>query len=220
LRIPFVDLAAQRAKIAGEIDEAIRGCLDRNDWILGRDVAAFEDELAAYCGTTGAVGTDSGLSALDLTLRACGIGPGDEVITAANTFVATALAIVSAGATPVLVDADPETFNLDPSMTPQQIESMMGAAQRLGWQMCSHVTGDAGVDLVLDALAQVNREIEDLPETVARDDELFAERFGAVDWRWAIEWRESDDHVLMTGPVEFEFEGKLSAAMLAEVTAG
>ena len=114
MRIPFVDLAAQRARIAGEIDEAIRGCLDRNDWILGQDVAAFEEELAAYCGTTGAVGTDSGLSALDLTLRACGIGPGDEVITAANTFVATALAIVSAGATPVLVDADPETFNLDP----------------------------------------------------------------------------------------------------------
>ncbi len=116
MRIPFVDLAAQRATIASEIDEAIRGCLDRNDWILGQDVAAFEEEFAAYCETTGAVGTDSGLSALDLTLRAYGIGPGDEVITAANTFVATALAIVSAGATPVLVDADPKTFNLDPAL--------------------------------------------------------------------------------------------------------
>ena len=121
MRIPFVDLASQRATIAGEIDEAVRGCLDRNDWILGRDVSAFEGELAAYCETGFAVGTDSGLSALDLTLRALDIGPGDEVVTAANTFVATALAIVSAGATPVLVDADPETFNLDAALLEQAV---------------------------------------------------------------------------------------------------
>ncbi len=115
-RIPFVDLAAQRASISDEIDKAIRGCLERNDWILGRDVAAFEEEFAAYCETTAAVGTDSGLSALELALRGFDIGSGDEVITAANTFVATALAITAAGATPVLVDVDPETFNIDPTL--------------------------------------------------------------------------------------------------------
>jgi dTDP-4-amino-4,6-dideoxygalactose transaminase len=114
--LPFVDLAAQRAAIANEVDAAIRGCLERNDWILGNDVSAFEEEFAAYCGTSAAIGTDSGLSALELTLRALDIGPGDEVITAANTFVATALAITAAGATPVLVDADPETHNLDPAL--------------------------------------------------------------------------------------------------------
>ncbi|TAL07201.1 MAG: DegT/DnrJ/EryC1/StrS family aminotransferase, partial [Chloroflexota bacterium] len=115
-RIPFVDLAAQQAAIEGEVKAAIDGCLARNDWILGKDVSAFEEELAAYCETAGAVGTDSGLSALELALRAFDIGPGDEVITAANTFIATALAISSAGATPVLVDAESDTFNLNPEL--------------------------------------------------------------------------------------------------------
>jgi dTDP-4-amino-4,6-dideoxygalactose transaminase/predicted dehydrogenase len=114
-RIPFVDLDAQRAAIGHEVSAAIQGCLDRSDWILGESVSAFEEEFAAYCETSAAVGTDSGLSALELTLRALGIGPGDEVVTAANSFVATALAIAAAGATPVLVDADEETGNLDPS---------------------------------------------------------------------------------------------------------
>jgi dTDP-4-amino-4,6-dideoxygalactose transaminase len=115
-RIPFVDLAAQRAAIDREIKAAIDGCFQRNDWILGADVSSFEAEFATYCETAGAVGTDSGLSALELALRAFEIGPGDEVITAANTFIATALAISSAGATPVLVDVDPDTFNLDPDL--------------------------------------------------------------------------------------------------------
>jgi dTDP-4-amino-4,6-dideoxygalactose transaminase len=114
--LPFVDLAAQRAAIANEVNAAIRGCLERNDWILGNDVAAFEEEFATYCGTASAIGTDSGLSALELTLRALEIGSGDEVVTAANTFIATALAITAAGATPVLVDAEPATLNLDPAL--------------------------------------------------------------------------------------------------------
>jgi dTDP-4-amino-4,6-dideoxygalactose transaminase len=116
LRVPFVDLDAQRASIRVKIDEAISGCLERNDWILGEEVATFEEEFATYCESSAAVATDSGLSALELILRAFGIGEGDEVITAANTFVATALAISAAGATPVLVDVDPETYNLDVSL--------------------------------------------------------------------------------------------------------
>ena len=89
---------------------------ERTDWVLGRELELFEHEFAHYCGVGHAVGTDSGLSALELIMRAAGIGPGDEVITAANTFIATVLAISHAGAWPVLVDIDPRTDNLDPAL--------------------------------------------------------------------------------------------------------
>jgi dTDP-4-amino-4,6-dideoxygalactose transaminase len=113
--IPFVDLAAQRQALAPRLAEACLDSLDRGDYILGRDVELFEREWAAWTGARHAVGVDSGTSALELTLRAHGIGPGDEVITVANTFVATAFAISHAGALPVLVDADPRTYLMDPS---------------------------------------------------------------------------------------------------------
>jgi dTDP-4-amino-4,6-dideoxygalactose transaminase len=114
LRVPFVDLAAQQRSLASELEPWLRGMCERTDWILGEEVEAFETAFADYCEAGYAVGTDSGLSALELILRAAGVGPGDEVITAANTFIATALAITHAGATPVLVDIEPETGNLDP----------------------------------------------------------------------------------------------------------
>jgi len=114
LPVPFVDLAIQQRALEGELQEAFRSALTRTDWILGSEVEAFERDFAAYCEVPYAVGVDSGLSALELVLRAAGIGPGDEVITAANTFIATVLAISHAGATPVLVDVDPETHALDP----------------------------------------------------------------------------------------------------------
>lgn len=114
--VRFVDLAAQDAAYHPAIHDALDRLLERPDWILGEEVAAFEHEFADYCGVAHAVGTDSGLSALELALRAFEIGPGDEVITAANTFVATALAVSHAGATPVLVDADAESSCLDPSL--------------------------------------------------------------------------------------------------------
>src|SRR5215213_10015457 len=93
--VPFVDLAAQYATIESEVNQAMTQVLQRNDFILGQAVEAFEAEFAAYCGVRHAVGMDSGFSALELLLRAYGIGPGDEVITQANTFIATALAISS-----------------------------------------------------------------------------------------------------------------------------
>jgi dTDP-4-amino-4,6-dideoxygalactose transaminase len=113
LPVPFVDLAAQYRTIAGEVNEAVAQALSRTDFILGRDVGQFEEEFAAYCTAAHAVGVDSGTSALELALRAYAIGPGDEVITVANTFIATAFAISYTGATPRLVDADPATYNLD-----------------------------------------------------------------------------------------------------------
>lgn len=122
LQVPFVDLAAQYRSIAPEIQEAINRVLRDADFILGREVSAFEQEFASFCEAQHAVGVDSGTSALELALRAYGIGPGDEVITAANTFIATALAISNAGATPVLVDVDPETdtisaASIEPAIT-------------------------------------------------------------------------------------------------------
>ena len=113
--IPFVDLAAQHRSVQEAVADALDRTLSRTDWVLGPEVDAFEAEFAVYCGAAGAVGTDSGMSALELALLGLGVGPGDEVITAANTFVATALAISHVGATPVLVDVDPERYTLDPA---------------------------------------------------------------------------------------------------------
>ena len=112
-QVPFVDLAAQYRAIEGEISEAVSKVLREGDFILGREVSLFEEEFAAFCEAKWAVGVDSGTSALELALRAYEIGPGDEVITAANTFIASALAISHAGATPVLVDVDADTYTID-----------------------------------------------------------------------------------------------------------
>lgn len=112
MNVPFVDLRAQYQALAGEIGAAVRGVMEHADFILGREVEEFEAEFAAYVGAKFAVGVGSGLDALELSLRACGVGPGDEVITTANTFIATVLAILRAGAKPVLVDMDPVTYNL------------------------------------------------------------------------------------------------------------
>jgi dTDP-4-amino-4,6-dideoxygalactose transaminase len=113
--LPFVDLKAQYHSIKTEIDSAISHVLETSQFILGKEVAAFEEEFAAYCGAGHAVGVNSGTSALHLALLAAGVEPGDEVITVPYTFVATVAAIRYAGATPVFVDIDPATYNLDPA---------------------------------------------------------------------------------------------------------
>lgn len=113
-RIPLVNLKRLHDRLGGELQTAIEGVLKRGDFILGSEVEAFEREFAAYCDAEHCVGVASGLDALVLALKGCGVGPGDEVITAANSFIATALAIHHAEATPVLVDHDPGTHNLDP----------------------------------------------------------------------------------------------------------
>jgi dTDP-4-amino-4,6-dideoxygalactose transaminase len=114
--VSFVDLGAQYAEIESEVNAAIGGVLRRGDFILGEGVRRFEAEFAAYCDATHGIGVDSGTSALELAVRAFDIGPGDEVITAANTFIATALSITHAGATPVFVDVDPVTYTIDPGL--------------------------------------------------------------------------------------------------------
>jgi dTDP-4-amino-4,6-dideoxygalactose transaminase len=111
--VPFVDLGVQYRAISAEIDDAISKVIRDADFILGREVRLFEEEFAEFCDSPHAVGVDSGTSALELALRAFDIGPGDEVITAANSFIASALGISHAGAKPVLVDVDPFTYTLD-----------------------------------------------------------------------------------------------------------
>jgi dTDP-4-amino-4,6-dideoxygalactose transaminase len=108
--IPLVDLQAQFASIRDEVEPAIAGVLERCDFVLGEAVESLEVNFAAYCQAPHAVGVDSGISALELIMRAWGIGPGDEVITATNSFIASASAISFTGATPVLVDVHPETY--------------------------------------------------------------------------------------------------------------
>jgi len=113
MKIPFVDLKAQYAAIAKDVDDAIKNVIANTDFVLGSDVKALEAEFASYCGAKYAVGLDNGMSALELALRALAVGPGDEVITTANTFIATAGSIAATGARPVLVDVDPVTYNMD-----------------------------------------------------------------------------------------------------------
>src|SRR5512138_2798714 len=114
MSIPWVNLTIQHQNLREEINAAIQGVLDRADFILGEDVHALEDEFAAYCGVKYAVGVDTGLSALELSLRALGVGAGHEVIVPAHTFTATAAAATLAGAKPVFVDVDPDTWTIDP----------------------------------------------------------------------------------------------------------
>jgi dTDP-4-amino-4,6-dideoxygalactose transaminase len=113
--VPFVDLQRQYEKIKDEILSATRHVYDSGRFILGDEVSAFEEEFARYCGVGYGVGVGSGTDALTMALKASGIGEGDEVITVAHSFIASALAISFVGATPLFVDIDPETYTMDPN---------------------------------------------------------------------------------------------------------
>mgnify|MGYP001822611685 FL=1 len=109
VEVPFVDLRAQYAALRDRIEPAVMAVMERAAFILGDEVSSFEERFAGFCGVEHCVGVASGTDALLLALRAAGIGPGDEVITAANTFTATVMAIKASGARPVLVDCRPGT---------------------------------------------------------------------------------------------------------------
>jgi dTDP-4-amino-4,6-dideoxygalactose transaminase len=111
--IPFLDLRRQHAALKGELMAAIERVLDGSQFILGAEGRALEAELAAFSGVRHGIGVASGTDALRLALAALGVGPGDEVITPAFSFVASATSIVMVGATPVFADIDPETYALD-----------------------------------------------------------------------------------------------------------
>ena len=113
--IAFLDVGATYRELKGEIDAAVVRVLSSGWYIGGPEVEAFEMEFARYCEAEHCVGVGNGLDALHLTLRALGIGVGDEVIVAGNGFIATLLAVSMAGATPILAEPDPATHNLDPA---------------------------------------------------------------------------------------------------------
>ncbi|HXD75372.1 MAG TPA: DegT/DnrJ/EryC1/StrS family aminotransferase [Vicinamibacterales bacterium] len=119
--IPFVDLRQQYEALKPKIDAAIASVLSRSAYIGGSDIADFEQWFASFCGVRHAIGVSSGTRALELILRGLKIGPGDEVIAPANTFIATAAAITAAGARPVLVDVEDSTGNLDPNLMERAI---------------------------------------------------------------------------------------------------
>jgi dTDP-4-amino-4,6-dideoxygalactose transaminase len=114
--IPFLDLKAQHQQMKSEIDAAVLRVIDSAQFVLGPEVAAFEERFAAYCSVKYCAALNSGTSALHLALLAAGIGAGDEVITVSMTFVATTAAILYCGAKPVFVDVDPDTWTMDPRL--------------------------------------------------------------------------------------------------------
>ncbi len=144
-KIPFVDLQAQYQQIAAEVNPAVQSVMDSCAFILGPDVQKFEEAFADFCDVKYAVSVDSGTSAIELALRAFEIGPGDEVIAPANTFIATVLPITQLGATPVLVDQDADTYTIDVS----QIEAAITEKTRV--IMPVHLYGQpADMDPILE----------------------------------------------------------------------
>ena len=129
LKVPLVDLRVQYLALKPEIMAAFEAVLDDMHLFLGPRLHEFEQTFAAYCGCEYGVGNSSGTDALALALRACGVGPGDEVITVSNTFIATVEAIALVGATPVFVDVDPETYLMDwrqlPSMLSERTRAIL-----------------------------------------------------------------------------------------------
>lgn len=150
MRIPLVDLRAQHATIASEVTAAVLDVVERQTFVLGEPVARFERALASWLGETHAVGVASGTDALRLALVAAGIRPGDRVVTTPFTFIATAEAVVLAGAVPVFADVDPATLHLDP-------ESVRRAAREHGARglLVVHLFGAAAP---MEALLAVARE--------------------------------------------------------------
>jgi dTDP-4-amino-4,6-dideoxygalactose transaminase len=146
--VPILDLAPELAEIGAQIDAAWRRVVASGHFILGPEVEAFEREVAAYLGRKHAVGVNSGTDALVLALRALGVGPGDEVVTSAFTFFATAECVSAVGAHPVFVDVDPESYNLRADLAVRALTSRTKAIIPV------HLFGHAAD---MDALLEVSR---------------------------------------------------------------
>lgn len=123
MRVPLVDLKIQYERIKDEVHAAWKDILDNSEFVMGPAVSAFETEFAEYCGVSHCIGVANGGDALELCLRALDIGPGDEVIIPANTFAATAMAVLQIGATPVAVDVDEDYHLIDPECVEAAVTS-------------------------------------------------------------------------------------------------
>lgn len=157
MTIPLVDLKAQYATIKPEIDAAMSRIVTNTSFILGKEVAEFEKNFAAFSRVQHCVGTDSGTAALHLALLICDVKPGDEVITTTHTFIATAEVISLTGAKPVFVDIDPRTYNIDPAAIERAITPRTKALLPV------HLYGQpAEMDAILEIARKHNlRVIED-----------------------------------------------------------
>lgn len=158
IRVPFLDLKLQFSNLRAGLEETIWPLLASANYIEGAPVAKFEKVFADYCGSTEAVAVDSGTAALHLVLLSLGIGPGDEVVVPANTFIATAAAVHVTGARPVFVDADADTWQMDIRALPNVISKSCRAVIAVhlyGQPLCipelERICEEKGVALVEDA---------------------------------------------------------------------
>ncbi len=165
MQVPLLDLKEQNTALRPEIEAALGRVLDTNGFILGGEVAELEKELAAYCGTKHALGCASGSDAILLALMALDVGPGDEVITTPYSFFATVSSITRLGATPVLVDIDPVTYNIDISQVEAAITSRTKAIEPVHlYGQCSDmaalraIADSHGIAIVEDAAQAIGAE--------------------------------------------------------------
>jgi dTDP-4-amino-4,6-dideoxygalactose transaminase len=168
--IPQIDLKRQHEALRAELLEAAARVLDSCRFILGPEVQALERELAALCGARHGVGVNSGTDALLLALKAVGVKPGDEVITSAFSFVASASTVVMAGAVPVFADIDPQTYNLDPARLEAAITARTRAVvpvhlygQPAAMDAITAVARARGLAVVADAAQAVGARYAELP---------------------------------------------------------
>jgi len=175
VRVPFLDIPAQYRDLASELDSVVLDVLRSGAYVVGKHNKALEEELARRHGVRHGIAVNSGTDALRIMIQACGIGPGDEVITTAFTFVASAETIVQVGAVPVFVDIDPQTFNIDVA----QIEAAITPRTRA--IMPIHLFGQLADVRALTALAQKRELIvlEDAAQALGcRHDGVYAGNFG------------------------------------------
>jgi dTDP-4-amino-4,6-dideoxygalactose transaminase len=151
MRVPFLDLKGQHEPIRGELRAALDAVVDEAEFVLGPAVERFERRFAAYVGARHCVGLNSGTSALHLALLACGVGPGDEVVTTPHTWISTAWAISYTGARPIFADIDPATWTLDPEQVERAITSRTRAILPV------HLYGQAANLSALTELAERHR---------------------------------------------------------------